>query len=83
MKKDPITIAPETPSLEALQMMRELDIGCLPIVRDGQLIGIITAHDFLTVSSKLLEEKLIDLAIQPNQKKDPGGKSNEYGIKAA
>ena len=83
MKKDPITIAPETPTLEALQMMRELDIGCLPIVRDGQLIGIITAHDFLTVSSKLLEEKLIDLAIQPNQKTDPGGKSNEYGIKAA
>jgi CBS domain-containing protein len=83
MKKDPITIAPETPSLQALQMMRELDIGCLPIVRDGQLIGIITAHDFLTVSSKLLEEKLIDLAIRPNQKKDLGGKSNEYGINAA
>jgi len=83
MKKDPITIAPETPSLQALQMMRELNIGCLPVVRDKQLIGIITAHDFLTVSSKLLEEKLIALASRPKRKIDPGEKSNEYRIKTA
>jgi CBS domain-containing protein len=58
MKTEVMTISPETPALEALGMMEENDIGCLPIVRGRKLIGIITAHDFLTVSAKLFEERL-------------------------
>ncbi len=58
MKTDISTISPETSSLEALRFMRENDIGCLPVVRGKKLIGIITAHDFLTVSAKLFEERL-------------------------
>lgn len=58
MKTDLITISPETTSLEALKIMRENDIGCLPIVRDNKLVGLITAHDFLTVSAKLFEERI-------------------------
>jgi CBS domain-containing protein len=58
MKKDLLTIAPETPTLEALQIMREKKIGCLPVVKNEKLVGLITAHDFLTVSTKLLEERL-------------------------
>ena len=62
MKTDVATIAPDTSSLEALRIMRENEIGCLPIVKDGKLIGIITAHDFLTVSTKLFEERLKEAA---------------------
>jgi CBS domain-containing protein len=40
--------------------MREKNIGCLPVVREGRLIGMITAHDFLTVSVRLFEERLRD-----------------------
>ena len=58
MKTDLITVAPETPTLAALELMREKNIGCLPVVKDNKLIGIITAHDFLTVSAKLFEERL-------------------------
>lgn len=58
MKTDVATISPETSSLEALKIMREKNIGCLPVVKDNKLIGIITAHDFLTVSTKLFEERL-------------------------
>ncbi len=58
MKTDIATISPETSSLEALKIMREKDIGCLPVVKGNKLIGIITAHDFLTVSAKLFEERL-------------------------
>lgn len=58
MKKNLITISPETPTLEALNIMREKGIGCLPIVKNKKLIGMITAHDFLTVSAKLFEERL-------------------------
>lgn len=61
MKTDLITITPETPTLEALYLMREKDIGCLPVVKGKKLIGLLTAHDFLTVSTKLFEERLKEL----------------------
>jgi CBS domain-containing protein/gamma-glutamyl:cysteine ligase YbdK (ATP-grasp superfamily) len=58
MKKRLITVEPQTPTLEALRLMREKKIGCLPVVQDGKLLGVLTAHDFLTVSSKLFEDRL-------------------------
>ena len=58
MKTDLVTITPETSTLHALELMRERNIGCLPVVKDGRLVGIVTAYDFLTVSAKLFEEKL-------------------------
>lgn len=58
MRTDLITIDPETPTLTALELMREKRIGCLPVVKDEKLIGLVTAYDFLTVSAKLFEEKL-------------------------
>lgn len=54
-----ITVSPETPTLEALNLMRDREIGCLPVVKNERLVGLITAHDFLTVSTKLFEEKLM------------------------
>ena len=38
--------------------MREKNVGCLPVLDDGRLVGLITTYDFLTVSAKLLEERL-------------------------
>ena len=61
MKTDLTTVMPETPTLEALQIMQEKNIGCLPVVKDKKLVGLITAYDFLTVSAKLFEEKLTSL----------------------
>ena len=58
MQTDLITVAPETRTLDALYLMREKDIGCLPIVKNNKLLGLITAHDFLTVSTRLFEERL-------------------------
>jgi len=60
MKRDLLTISPETPTLDALYLMRERGIGCLPVCKNGKLVGMITAHDFLTVSTRLLEERLTD-----------------------
>ena len=64
MKTDLITVRTETPTLEALELMREKNIGCLPVVKDDKLVGIITAHDFLTVSAKLFEERLGGIATE-------------------
>lgn len=61
MATELITVQPDTPTLEALKLMREHNIGCLPVVKDGCLVGLVTAHDFLTVSTKLFEERLGEL----------------------
>lgn len=61
MQTDLITVAPDTLTLDALNLMRENDIGCLPVVENEKLLGLITAHDFLTVSTKLFEERLKNL----------------------
>jgi CBS domain-containing protein len=58
MKTDLVTIGPCTPTLKALELMRSKNIGCLPVVKNSRLVGIVTAYDFLTVSAKLFEEKL-------------------------
>lgn len=55
MIKDPITIAPSATIIEAMKVMRENKIGCLPVTKNGELIGIITEMDFLRVSSRLIE----------------------------
>jgi CBS domain-containing protein len=83
MKTKLVTISPETPTLEALRLMREEDIGCLPVVKDDRLVGLITAHDFLTVSAKLLEEKLSDLLVKPETEVSTRGETNERSHKAA
>jgi CBS domain-containing protein len=61
MKTDLTTVEPATPTLEALRLMRERGIGALPVLLDGKLVGLVTSHDFLTVSSKLFEERLLEV----------------------
>ena len=58
MKADPVTVAPSTPTLEAIELMRTRRVGCLPVVEDGALVGIVTAQDFLVASAQLFEECL-------------------------
>jgi CBS domain-containing protein len=38
--------------------MREHRVSCLPVVKSGKLVGIVTEHDFIRVAAGLLEEKL-------------------------
>ena len=58
MKTDLITVCPEETTLEAILLMREKKVGCLPVVQDKKLVGIITVYDLLSVSAQLLEESL-------------------------
>ena len=58
MKADPVTVSPQTPTLEAIELMRARGVGCLPVVESGALVGIVTAHDFLAVSARLFEQHL-------------------------
>ena len=58
MIESPRTVTPDTPTLEAMQLMREERVGCLPVCEDGRLVGIITQSDLIRVSAHLLEKFL-------------------------
>jgi CBS domain-containing protein/gamma-glutamyl:cysteine ligase YbdK (ATP-grasp superfamily) len=55
MIKDPMTISPQATLVEAMRLMRERQVGCLPVVQDGELVGIITEMDYIRISARLLE----------------------------
>jgi CBS domain-containing protein len=55
MIHQPITIGPQTLILEAVRLMRDRQIGCLPVVQDDELVGIITEMDFLSITARLIE----------------------------
>ncbi len=58
MSTDLVTVTPETSTLDAIVLMREHGIGCLPVLKDGRLVGIVTEHDFLLIAGQLLEKEL-------------------------
>jgi CBS domain-containing protein/gamma-glutamylcysteine synthetase len=57
MKKEVVTVTPETETIDALRMMRKLRVGCLPVVSNDRLVGIVTEEDFMDIASKLLEDQ--------------------------
>lgn len=50
------TIEPSAPLVEAAETMRERYLGCLPVVDDGELVGIITGTDMLSLFIRGLRE---------------------------
>jgi CBS domain-containing protein len=67
MLTDPVTVCSTTPTLEAIEIMRTKRIGCLPVVDDGQLVGIVTSYDFLEASASLIQRELNSLQISSPQ----------------
>ena len=57
MTRDMITIQPDKSIYEALHILVDRRIGCLPVVENGELKGIITTTDMLRLLSSLLKEK--------------------------
>jgi CBS domain-containing protein len=56
MIEKPIGVSPEASLIEALNLMRENKIGCLPVVnKDSELMGVITEMDFLRITVRLME----------------------------
>ena len=47
MTNDPATIGPDAPLADAARLMLQRKIGCLVVVEDGQLAGILTEADFV------------------------------------
>lgn len=57
MSRAVVTIHPRGSLLEAAVLMREHRFGALPVVDNGELVGIVTETDLLGVLIKRLEEE--------------------------
>jgi CBS domain-containing protein len=64
MRKELVTVSPETGTLEAIALMRRHRIGCLPVVKEGRIVAMVMEEDFMGIAADLLEERL---------SADPGG----------
>lgn len=56
MLGDLLTITPETLTLDALKIMRENNLSCLPVVVDQKLVGVLTEYDFTKITEDLLSQ---------------------------
>jgi acetoin utilization protein AcuB len=54
MKKNPVTLTPETPFEEALKIGQEKKIGSFPVMENGKLIGIATESDIVRFMTRAL-----------------------------
>ena len=50
MSSDVLTATPETPLSEVARMMRDGDMGSVPVVAGGKLVGIVTDRDIVVRS---------------------------------
>jgi IMP dehydrogenase len=64
---DPVTVSPEQPIAEALEVMQRFRISGLPVTREGKLVGILTNRDLRfekrlddrTVADVMTKERLV------------------------
>jgi len=47
----------DTPVLEAARILRDHKFGCLPVLDEEKLVGIVTAEDFITLLVSSLEKR--------------------------
>ena len=58
MVSDVTTVTPDMPVLQAAELMKSRYLGCLPVVEDGELIGIVTGTDLLSLLIRILRGDL-------------------------
>jgi len=56
MQRELITVKPDTGLKQAAMFIRNARIGCLPVVQDKKLLGIITDTDFISIAVELFDQ---------------------------
>lgn len=57
MTRDPACISPDAPLADAIALMQQSRCGCLPIVEQDELVGILTRGDLLDALDRILKGK--------------------------
>jgi CBS domain-containing protein len=58
METDPVSVTPETSTLDAIDVMRKNGVSCLPVLKGEKLVGLVTEADFMPIAYELLEKQL-------------------------
>jgi CBS domain-containing protein len=58
MRRDLLTVTPDTLTVDAIALMRRQRVGCLPVVQDGHIVAIVTEEDFMGIAAELLDERI-------------------------
>ena len=56
MTKEVRTVYPDTPALEAALTLRSHGYGCVPVVEQGKLVGVLTDSDFVEYAIQELSD---------------------------
>jgi CBS domain-containing protein len=57
MTRDPMTLKPDQDVADAAEALSTKRFGCLPVVDNGKLVGIITTSDLLRLMAQILKDK--------------------------
>ncbi|HLY60547.1 MAG TPA: CBS domain-containing protein [Terriglobia bacterium] len=57
MTRDPMTLKPSQDVADAAEIFSTKRFGCLPVVDDGKLVGIITTTDMLRLMARIMKDK--------------------------
>ena len=58
MRRELLTVTPDTLTVDAIALMRRQRVGCLPVVQDGHIVALITEEDFMGIAADLLDERV-------------------------
>lgn len=57
MTRDPMTLKPDQDVADAADIFSTKRFGCLPVVDDGKLVGIVTTSDMLKLLAKIMNDQ--------------------------
>ena len=63
MTRDPLTISPHTTLVEAIAALQDMRHGCLPVVEDGGIVGVLTRWDLIEGFRQMLMGRLVSRAV--------------------
>ena len=58
MTRDPVYISPDMDTARALDVLRSRTLAAVPVVHNGQLVGLVTEHQFMAIAGQLLVQEL-------------------------
>ncbi len=58
MTRNPVTVEPETLTVDAIDLMRRNRWSCLPVIKNGALVGVLNETQLMAIAGQLLEQKL-------------------------
>jgi CBS domain-containing protein len=58
MDPEPLTVTPETSTLDAMKLMGQHGVTSLLVLRNDRLVGIVSVDDFMPIAERLLAAAL-------------------------